>query len=206
MIGIIDYGVGNINAFANIYKRLNMSFTIIKTKSDFANVTKLILPGVGAFDHTMTKLNNSGFRDLLDQLVLQDNIPILGICVGMQLLADSSEEGELPGLGWIKGEVKSLQSNYAEKSANIPLPHMGWNEVNTKCQHPLFKDFDEHSRFYFLHSYYFVCNNKENEIASTSYDIEFSSVIQSGHIFGMQCHPEKSHHNGVQFLKNFGEL
>ncbi len=205
MIGIIDYGVGNIEAFATIYKQLNMPFKIIRTKHDFECVNKLILPGVGAFDHTMQKLNNSGLRARLEHLVLVEKMPILGICVGMQLLAHSSQEGTLAGLGWIKGKVKSLIEVVQAK--HLPLPHMGWNELKLKqAQHPLFHNFNGHHRFYFLHSYYFECENPENDIASAFYGDNFSAVIQAGHIFGMQCHPEKSHHNGVQFLKNFGEL
>lgn len=209
MIGIIDYGVGNISAFSNIYNRLNKPFVIVKTKNDLSNIKKLILPGVGSFDYTVKKFNQSGLRDSIDQLVLEEKIPILGICVGMQLMSESSEEGKLPGLGWVKGKVKSLvkgKQDSNDSRNNDPLPHMGWNELKINSKHRLLNGLNENRRFYFLHSYYFECHDPKNEIASTSYGLSFSSVIQSQNIFGIQCHPEKSHHNGVQLLKNFGEL
>ncbi|MCF6775571.1 imidazole glycerol phosphate synthase subunit HisH [Thiotrichales bacterium 19X7-9] len=204
MIGIIDYGVGNINAFATIYKRLNFDYKLVQRQADFNAVTKLILPGVGAFDHTMKKLSNSGLRDRLDHLVLEQKLPVLGICVGMQLLAEDSDEGKLSGLGWIKGKVHKFKQSSNEQK--LPLPHMGWNQITPKIQHPLFEGLNEHARFYFLHSYYFECNHQDNIIATTNYGDQFSSVIQADNIYGMQCHPEKSHHNGITFLKNFGAL
>ena len=205
MIGIIDYGVGNIAAFANIYKRLNLPYKFIKTESDFEAVSKLILPGVGAFDHTMEKLIASGLRDRLDKVVLTKKVPILGICVGMQLLAEASDEGSLPGLGWIKGKVRRLKQS-VQPAHPLPLPHMGWNQVTACREHPLFSGFNDEPRFYFLHSYHFECDSPSNILAETCYGNAFSSVIQSENIFGMQCHPEKSHHNGIVFLRNFGEM
>ncbi|MCF6806992.1 imidazole glycerol phosphate synthase subunit HisH [Thiotrichales bacterium 19S9-12] len=204
MIGIINYGVGNIKAFSNIYKRLNLDFRLIETLDDFDGVSKLILPGVGAFDHTMKKLSNSGLRDKLDDLVLNKKIPILGICVGMQLMAEQSDEGKLNGLGWVKGKVcKFMHKGHL---TDLPLPHMGWNQITPTVEHPLFEGLKQHSRFYFLHSYYFECDVQRDIIAMTKYGNEFSSVIQADNIYGMQCHPEKSHHNGIVFLKNFGEF
>lgn len=203
MIGIIDYGVGNIKAFANIYKNLNIPFKIVKDISEFENITKLILPGVGSFDHAMTSLQNSGMREKLDELVLVKKLPIIGICVGMQMLAKSSEEGTLNGLGWIDGIVKKFDKS---KIKNAPLPHMGWNNLKIEKKNKIFDNLEENPRYYFLHSYYFECENKEDVIATATYGEKFDCMINHKNIYGIQCHPEKSHHNGMQLLKNFGEL
>ncbi|MDQ1339446.1 MAG: imidazole glycerol-phosphate synthase subunit HisH [Campylobacterota bacterium] len=203
MIGIIDYGVGNIKAFVNIYKNFDMPFKIVKNISDLENVTKLILPGVGSFDHAMTSLQHSGMKEKLDELVLEKKLPTIGICVGMQMLAKSSEEGKLSGLGWIDGVVKKFDKS---KINNGPLPHMGWNTLNIEKKNKIFDNLEENPRYYFLHSYYFECNNKEDVIATATYGEEFECMINHENIYGIQCHPEKSHHNGMQLLKNFGEL
>ena len=203
MIGIIDYGVGNIKAFTNIYKNLNIPFKIVKDISEFENITKLILPGVGTFDHAMTSLENSGMREKLDELVLEKKIPVIGICVGMQMLAKSSEEGTLNGLGWIDGIVKKFDKS---KIKNAPLPHMGWNNLKIEKKNKIFDNLEENPRYYFLHSYYFECENKEDVIATATYGEKFDCMINHKNIYGIQCHPEKSHHNGMQLLKNFGEL
>lgn len=203
MIGIIDYGVGNIKAFSNIYTQLNIPFKIIKNIDDFFNVNKLILPGVGSFDHAMTSLENSGMREKLDELVLEKKIPVIGICVGMQMLAKSSEEGTLNGLGWIDGIVKKFDKS---KIKNAPLPHMGWNNLIMEKKNKIFDNLEENPRYYFLHSYYFECENKEDVIATATYGEKFDCMINHKNIYGIQCHPEKSHHNGMRLLKNFGEL
>ena len=203
MIGIIDYGVGNIKAFANIYKNLNIPFKIVKDISEFENITKLILPGVGSFDHAMISLQNSGMREKLDELVLEKETPVIGICVGMQMLAKSSEEGTLNGLGWIDGIVKKFDKS---KIKNAPLPHMGWNNLKIEKKNKIFDNLEENPRYYFLHSYYFECENKEDVIATATYGEKFDCMINHKNIYGIQCHPEKSHHNGMQLLKNFGEL
>jgi len=203
MIGIIDYGVGNIKAFANIYNKLNIPYKIVNKIEDFNEVSKLILPGVGSFDHAMESLQNSGMREKLDELVLEKKLPIIGICVGMQMLAKSSEEGSLKGLNWINGVVKKFDKS---KINNGPLPHMGWNTLNIKKENQIFNNLEKDPRFYFLHSYYFECNNTEDLIATATYGEEFKCMINHENIYGIQCHPEKSHHNGIQLLKNFGEL
>ncbi len=203
MIAIIDYGVGNIKAFSNIYKNLNIEYKIAKNISDFENVSKLILPGVGSFDHAMTSLQNSGMKEKLDELVLEKKLPVIGICVGMQMLAKSSEEGLLQGLGWIDGIVKKFDKS---KINNGPLPHMGWNTLNIQKKNKIFENLEENPRYYFLHSYYFECNNKEDVIATATYGERFECMVNHENIYGIQCHPEKSHHNGIQLLKNFGEL
>ena len=203
MIGIIDYGVGNIKAFANVYNFLNLPFKIVKKSSEFENVNKLILPGVGSFDHAMTSLENSGMKEKLNELVLEKKLPVIGICVGMQMLAESSDEGVLKGLGWINGIVKKFEKS---KIINGPLPHMGWNTLELKKENKIFDNIQSNPRFYFLHSYYFECKKKEDTIATTIYGEEFDCIINHENIYGIQCHPEKSHYNGIQLLKNFGEL
>ncbi|MBK7107114.1 MAG: imidazole glycerol phosphate synthase subunit HisH [Ignavibacteriae bacterium] len=204
MITIIDYGLGNIRAFINVYNRLNIQIKVAKSISDLEEVTKIILPGVGAFDHAMTLLQNSGMREKLDELVLEKKIPTIGICVGMQIMAASSEEGVLPGLGWFSGSVKKFDTS---KLVHKPhLPHMGWNVVNLLENDALFNDLEPKPRFYFLHSYYFSCENSKNILATAEYGDNFTCVIKNDNIYGVQFHPEKSHHNGVQILKNFGNL
>jgi imidazole glycerol-phosphate synthase subunit HisH len=204
VIAIVDYGLGNIRAFANVYKKLDLPFFIASNPENLGTADKIILPGVGAFDEAMGLLRKSGMREILDEMVLGRKVPVLGICVGMQMLAGSSEEGRLPGLGWIDGVVRKFEvSNLPHKTR---LPHMGWNQVAPKDGSPLMRDLSESSRFYFLHSFYFHCNNRENVIAETEYGSVFSSAVNSGTIFGVQFHPEKSHSNGIQLLKNFGTL
>ena len=204
MITIIDYGSGNISAIGNIYKRLNIDYKIAKSPSEIIGAHKLFLPGVGAFDETMILLENSGFRKALDIEVLINKVPIIGICVGMQVLGGSSEEGQLPGLGYIKGHVKRLDENLI---INKPfLPHMGWNNISLKRPSPLFEDIDTEIGFYFLHSFYFECDNHSDVLATTEYGHTFASAINQENVYGIQFHPEKSHHNGVSLLKNFANL
>jgi len=203
VIGIIDYGMGNIKAFSNIYKQLDIPHKIITSKEHFKDVEKIILPGVGAFDHAMSQLNRSGLFDALNDLVLNQKKPVLGVCVGMQMMANCSEEGVLNGLGWIDATVNKFNK---EELNNKPLPHMGWNSVDCTIDNQLFKDISTNSRFYFLHSYYFNPENKDSSIALTGYGNKFTCAVNRGNIFGVQFHPEKSHHNGVQLLKNFSNL
>lgn len=201
MIRIVDYGVGNIQAFLTMFKRLDIPAQRAKTATDLEDADHLILPGVGAFDHAMRTLDASGMRPALDELVLGRHVPVLGVCVGMQLLAGGSDEGVLPGLNWIPGRVRSFASHPA--SARLPMPHMGWNDVKPRPAHPLFVDFEEAPRFYFLHSYYFDCEDPRHGAAKAHYGMDFDCMVSNGHIHGVQCHPEKSHHFGAQLLKNF---
>lgn len=209
MIAIIDYGLGNVRALANVYDKLNIPAAIVKQASDLEKAAKLILPGVGAFDEAMERLQKSGMRSLLEEMVLQRCMPVLGICVGMQMLALSSQEGKLPGLGWIDGEIKKFIPSSSSSSSSMNLvriPHMGWNDVKPLKTNGLLKGIGSDARFYFLHSYYFQCHKNEDVIAVTDYGTEFACAVNSGNIFGVQFHPEKSHQWGVQLLKNFAEL
>jgi glutamine amidotransferase len=204
MISLIDYGVGNINAFLNIFKQLGIEATKIKKFNEISKATKLILPGVGSFDDAMSRLNNSGMREALDEAVIHKKIPVIGICVGMQMLAESSEEGLMSGLGWIKGNVKRFEAGKIPYKTKYP--HMGWNDLKIKRSSRLLEELDNRSRFYFLHSYYFECSDQDNIIATTDYGIEFASVIGKDNIFGIQCHPEKSHLFGIKLLENFAKI
>lgn len=204
MISIIDYGVGNVLAFANVYHRLDIPAAIASRPEQIENASKLILPGVGAFDHAVGRLNASGMRPKLNELVRERGVPILGVCVGMQMLAASSEEGDLSGLDWVGGEVRKLDACALDQGTR--LPHMGWNDVTPVCESPLFSGLERDARFYFLHSYYFQGAHSEDVLAETDYGITFSCAVQSGNIYGVQFHPEKSHRFGTELLKNFAEL
>lgn len=204
MIGIVNYGSGNIQAIVNIYNRLNIQTKIITEPAELSEVDKLILPGVGAFDETMKQLIDSGLKEELDKLVLHEKKLILGICVGMQIMAESSEEGTLNGLGWIKGRVKKFENSCFKQKPY--LPHMGWNTITPKSNNSLFLNLDTIQGFYFVHSYYFECADQLNILATTDYGIEFSSAVFNNNIYGLQFHPEKSHKNGIQLLENFAKL
>lgn len=203
MIGIVDYGLGNVKSFLNIYNKLNIPAQLVSTREDLQASDKIILPGVGSFDYAMNALHNSALRDTLNNLVLIRKVPVLGVCVGMQMMGDTSEEGLSNGLGWISGTIRKV--NFVEHK-NLPLPHMGWNSLNVIKEAPLLNNIPNKSEFYFLHSYYFAPQDKDNILATTDYPETFPVIVNRENIFGIQCHPEKSHQHGVKFLKNFAEL
>jgi glutamine amidotransferase len=204
MITIIDYGLGNVLAFVNVYKRLNIPVAVAKCSDDLGQASKLILPGVGSFDHAIQQFDMSGMRESVEQLVIGAGMPVLGICVGMQMLAACSDEGVLPGLGWIDGKVKKF--DVASMPIGSYLPHMGWNDVTPATDSGLFKGMETECRFYFLHSYYFECHQPEDVLAVTDYGGPFSCAVHRNNVYGVQFHPEKSHHFGSQLLKNFAEV
>jgi glutamine amidotransferase len=204
MIAIINYGSGNIRAITNILGRLDAPYRIVSMVSELAGAEKFILPGVGAFDETMGQLEASGLQPALNELVQGKKIPVLGICVGMQILAESSEEGTKAGLGWIKGAVRKFRPGAG--GARLSLPHMGWNDVNSTRPTRLFAHLEQDARFYFLHSYYFDCAQAESAIATTEYGGAFACAVNHDNVYGVQFHPEKSHHFGVQLIRNFAEL
>ncbi|SJZ74203.1 imidazole glycerol phosphate synthase subunit HisH [Sediminibacterium ginsengisoli] len=204
MVTIINYGSGNVRAIANIYERLRIEHSIASRPEDFKDTTKIILPGVGAFDETMSMLNNSGFVDILTESVILKKTPVLGICVGMQILAESSEEGELKGLGWIGGQVKKIDKNNITNKPKIP--HLGWNSVKIKNDSQILQGINEEEGFYFVHSYYFECTDEKNCMTESFYGEHFTSSVKKDNIIGVQFHPEKSHQNGITLLKNFAEF
>jgi len=203
MITIVNYGSGNIRAICNIYDRLKVAYRIANDGSEIVRPQKIFLPGVGAFDETISKLDQLGFREKLDQEVLVNKVPFMGICVGMQVLAESSEEGNLKGLGYIRGKVKKFDRSVLNFKPT--LPHMGWNSITIR-KPDLFQCVDADRGFYFLHSYYFECDDESDVACQTAYGQVFASAVSNGNVFGVQFHPEKSHANGVTLLKNFADL
>ncbi len=204
MIAIVDYGAGNIKAISNIYRHLNIDVLIVKKPEQLEQANKIILAGVGAFDDSMSRLNRSGMREILDQKVLNDHVPVLGICVGMQMMACSSEEGNEKGLCWFDNS-KVVKLNEHNLKSKPKLPHMGWNNVQLSQQHSIFNQIDESKGFYFLHSYHFFYD-PQYHLGTTNYGIEFPSAVYKNNIFGLQFHPEKSHSNGINIFKNFSSL
>lgn len=204
MIAIVNYGVGNVRAFSNIYESLNIPVILASTAEDLNKATRIILPGVGAFDHAMQRLNDSGMREKLEEKVIKEKLPVIGICVGMQMLANRSDEGKEAGLGWIEGTVRKF--DVSKIPYHTRLPHMGWNDVTPIKQSRLFEGLEKNARFYFLHSFYFECAHSEDTMAVADYGGEFSCVVGRNNVYGVQCHPEKSHKFGIQLLKNFANL
>jgi glutamine amidotransferase len=198
-VTLVNYGIGNIRAFANIFERLNIDVDVADTPEALERAERIILPGVGAFDWAMARLNGSGMREMLDEVVLNRGKPVLGVCVGMQMMARKSEEGVMRGLAWIGADVVKLDTS---RMSNAPLPHMGWNDVNPTDRGSLFRGIAS-PRYYFLHSYYLVPDRTETNLATAKYGYEFTAAIQDRHIFGTQFHPEKSHQWGIDLLRNF---
>ncbi|MBI5403565.1 MAG: imidazole glycerol phosphate synthase subunit HisH [Ignavibacteriae bacterium] len=203
MIVIINYGMGNVGSIRNMIRKFTKDVIISSEIKDIENAEKLILPGVGSFDAGMKNLHHLNIIDLLNRRVLEDKIPVLGICLGMQLLSSRSEEGTQEGLNWISGET--IKFRFKENNNNLKIPHMGWNYVKKIRESELLENMYSESRFYFVHSYHVVCENEEDVILKTLYGIEFTSALQRNNIFGVQFHPEKSHKYGLQLLKNFIE-
>jgi glutamine amidotransferase len=201
MITIINYGSGNIRAIANIYDDLKIPYKIASKPEEIIDSEKIILPGVGSYDETINMLDKLGFRSILDNEVLIKKTPVLGICVGMQILGNNSDEGKAKGLGWIDGNVKLIDKSLLNQKPYIP--HLGWNSIKLEKKTDLFNEIDLKNGFYFLHSYYFECKDNNNQLSTTFYGKEFSSSIMKDNVFGVQFHPEKSHNNGIQLLKNF---
>jgi imidazole glycerol-phosphate synthase subunit HisH len=202
---IVDYGIGNIGSIQNMLKRFDCNVKLTRDTTQILAADKIILPGVGAFDKGMKSLMDSGLLGTIRQTVLEKKAPILGICLGMQLLMDTSEEGELSGLGFIPGEVKKFDPMAAKKKG-YKIPHMGWNNVHATNNSKLLNGLDDENRFYFVHSYYVSCRENQHIIGESSHGEVFNSVIQKENIYGVQFHPEKSHRFGLQLLKNFVEI
>lgn len=203
MIAIIDYGSGNIAAVANIYKQLKIPYIVTGSPDVLRKADRYILPGVGAFDATMRNLRGSGMVAVLNEQILTQKKKVMGICVGMQILAESSEEGELAGLGWIPGRVRKIESSLSPNSPK--LPHMGWNSITPKDNARLFEGVDLERGFYFLHSYYFDAKDANDVSATVQYGMEMPCAVARANVFGTQFHPEKSHSNGMAVFRNFAE-
>ena len=204
MIVILDYGLGNLGSMANMLKKIGADAVVSSDPVAIRNASKLILPGVGSFDTGMNNLKERVLLSLLNDRVLNDKIPILGVCLGMQLLGKRSEEGSLPGLNWIDAET--IRFKFEDDNANLKIPHMGWNQARICLNHPLFSDLELENRFYFVHSYHVVCEAPSMSLARTTYGFEFTSAVARDNIMGVQFHPEKSHRFGMQLLKNFAEI
>lgn len=203
MLVLVNYRVGNFGSILNMLKKIGIEAIISTNISDIEKADRLILPGVGAFDNGMRNLNDSGLVPALHEKIIDNKTPILGICLGMQLLTKRSEEGSLPGLGWI--DAQTVKFKFNDNHKNLKIPHMGWNTAKVVKQSALFNDINKEQRFYFVHSYHVVCNDAGDILTKTMHGCEFASAIQRDNILGVQFHPEKSHKFGMKLLKNFAE-
>jgi glutamine amidotransferase len=203
MIAILDYGIGNIGSISNMLRKIGVKAAASSDPSVIANADKLILPGVGHFDYCMQQLKNSDFYELLHKKVLEDKIPMLGVCVGCQMLMETSEEGREKGLGWIKGSVVRFKAD--QMSASLKIPHMDWTEVHPTDSCLLYSGI-ANPRFYFVHSYHVLCDDPGLVTATAKYGYDFAASVQSGNISGVQFHPEKSHRFGMDLYRNFSKL
>jgi glutamine amidotransferase len=202
MITILDYGMGNIGSLINMFGQLGEDISVVNNKDDVLKATKLVLPGVGSYKAAMQRINQiQGLREALDTKALNHQIPILGVCLGMQLLTESSQEGPAEGLGWIPGTTKKF-----EKIGEIKIPHMGWNEVKVVQKNRFTESIDDDSKFYFVHSYYVEVHDKQNSLLVTEHGLRFDSAIIRENILGVQFHPEKSHKHGMKLLGSFAKL
>jgi glutamine amidotransferase len=201
---VIDYGMGNVSSIANMGRVAGHDMVISDDLSQIANASKLILPGVGSFDAAMTLLHKRGIIEVLNHAVLERKTPILGICLGMQLFSRRSEEGYMPGLGWIAADT--VRFRLGETHPTLKVPHMGWNHIRPTRPDPLLNDLPAESRFYFVHSYHVACDDSADVLAQTTHGLSFCSVVGHGNIWGVQFHPEKSHRFGLKLLSNFLSL
>ncbi len=204
MITIVDYGMGNLGSVKNMLKKIGETSIISSEKEDIENATKLLLPGVGSFDNAIKNLQKLDLIEIIRKKVLLDKTPIMGICLGMQLLTKGSEEGKLEGLGFIDAYAKKFDFSSIKNS--LPVPHMGWNKTNLVKESHLYKDNnDKNRRFYFVHSYAVICKDKNDVLTTTDYGYTFVSSFERDNIIGCQFHPEKSHKYGMKLFKNFVE-
>jgi imidazole glycerol-phosphate synthase subunit HisH len=203
MIAILDYKMGNVQSIANMYKKIGVEAKVTDDLAEIQNADKLILPGVGYFDYAMNNLRSMPYFALLNHLVLEEKINILGICLGAQLMLDRSAEGEdVGGLAWIKGDVVRFNVD----TQGLRVPHMGWNDVYAQKSSNLTDELPEQPRYYFVHTYHFDLKNQEDNLLNCSYGKNFSAAFARGNIYGVQFHPEKSHKYGMKLLKNFAEI
>jgi len=203
MIVIVDYGIGNLASVLNMFKKIGVKEVVISNNEEvISRADKILLPGVGAFDAGMKNLENSKLIAVLNDKVIKEKVPILGICLGMQLLTQKSEEGELKGLGWVDAETVKCKF---DASLKLKIPHMGWNYIKIQRENPLVK-MDSKNRYYFVHSYYVKCHNQSQSIATSEFGLDFTCMVNKDNIFGAQFHPEKSLKFGMKLLENFSKL
>ncbi len=203
MIKVVDYGLGNVRSIVNMFKRIGVPARSAGAPEELADAKGIVLPGVGHFDRGMALLEERGWIPALDRLVREQQVPALGICLGMQLMTRASEEGSRKGLGWI--EASTVRFRFPNLDQPPVVPHMGWNLVRARKPHPLLADPALEWRFYFVHSYHVVCDNPADVLAESSYGIDFCSAFARDNIVGVQFHPEKSHRFGMRLLKSFAE-
>lgn len=203
MITIVDYGLGNLGSIANMLRKIGAESELTSNPDRIATAEKLILPGVGAFDNGMEKLTSLQLVEPLTRRVKEDGIPVLGICLGAQLLTRGSEEGDILGLGWIEADTIRFCSR--QPVVGLKIPHMGWNDLELKKDSPLFAQSSE-QRFYFVHSYHFSCDKTEDHLATTVHGYEFTAAFNHKNVFGVQFHPEKSHRFGMEMFRRFAGL
>lgn len=204
MLTVIDYGVGNIGSISNMLRKLGVRFRVAARPEELIDANKIIIPGVGAFGNGIEKLHNLGWTPALNKAVLEQEMPVLGICLGAQLMTRGSEEGAGLGLGWI--EADTIRFSSKNPMFSLPLPHMGWNTVHTVKKSPIAAQISEESRFYFVHSYHFKCDRLDDVLFTSKYGYEFAAGFSCGNIYGVQFHPEKSHKFGMKLLSNFSLL
>ena len=203
MIIIADYGMGNLGSVLNMFKKVGAYAKISSDLQEIRDASKILLPGVGSFDSAMQRINDTGMKEVLDHKALIDQIPILGICLGMQLLTNGSEEGNLPGFGWIDADTFDFRSRI---SPQLKVPHMGWNVTRVVGETSLTEDYSGELRFYFVHSFFVKVRDEQNSMMKTNYGIEYDSAIVRNNIFGAQFHPEKSHKFGMKLFENFARI
>lgn len=203
MIVIVDYKMGNLGSISHKIKKLGHSSVISSDISVIKKAKKIILPGIGSFEKAMKNIHELNLIDILNEKVLVEQVPLLGICLGMQLVTEKSEEGNSKGLGWINGEVVKFK---VKDSLKHKIPHIGWNQISIAKESLLMKGIPDLSEFYFVHSYYVKQGNQDDVLNETEFEYKFTSAIQKGNIFGVQYHPEKSHDTGALLLKNFINL
>jgi len=203
LITVLDYGAGNTASILNMMRKVGLEAESSLSPEVLGKSKAIIFPGVGAFDNGMKKIRDSGVWELLNELVLDRKIPFLGICLGMQMLFESSEEGNEKGFGWLPGTVRRF--DFSDSKVN-KIPHMGWNLVNASKDNPLFESLHDENRFYFVHSFHVECDDAKHSVASTHYGYDFTCCVQKENIFGVQFHPEKSHRFGMAFFRNFSNF
>jgi glutamine amidotransferase len=201
MITIIDYGMGNLGSVVNMLRRIEAECEVTGDPARIASASRILLPGVGAFDAAMERIDAAGIRKILDDKALREGVPVLGICLGMQLLTRGSEEGSRRGLGWIPADTRQLP-----RELGLKIPHMGWNVAERTRPCPLTERLEGEIRFYFVHSYCVQTDDPHDTVLKTRYGVDFAAAVQRDNIMGAQFHPEKSHRFGMQLLRNFAEL